>query len=287
MKKVIASLLLSMLMAAPALCETSVWIAKTDSTVLYIGGTIHLLRESDRPFPPEFDRAYKASEMLVFETDLAQLNNPKTQQALMAKSTYSDGRTLEKVLSTEAYEQLGKYCTKSGLPLASMNQYKPSILMIILLGLELQKLGVNQEGIDAFYHGKATTDKKPVEGLETIEEQIEAITSMGEGNESAFILYSLEDMKKLGEIFEKLVTAWKTGDEATLLDLFIKELKQKFPKLYKMILVDRNKNWVPKVEEYLITPKTEFVLVGAAHLVGKDGVIAQLKKLGYKIEKLK
>jgi len=110
---------------------------------------------------------------------------------------------------------------------------------------------------------------------------------MGEGIENAFILYSIEDMKKIGEVFEKLVGAWKTGDEATLLDLFIKELKQKFPTLYKKILVDRNMNWVPRIEEYLITPKTEFVLVGTGHLVGEDGVIAQLRKLGYKVEKLK
>jgi uncharacterized protein YbaP (TraB family) len=54
-----------------------------------------------------------------------------------------------------------------------------------------------------------------------------------------------------------------------------------------MMFIDRNLNWLPKIEEYLITPKTEFVMVGTAHLIGEEGIIAQLKKLGYKVEKFK
>jgi uncharacterized protein YbaP (TraB family) len=283
----IVFLVLILLMAAPALCETSVWIVKTDSSVMYIGGTIHLLRESDRPFPPEFDRAYNASEILVFETDFVQLSTPEIQQAIMAKATYSDGQRLDKVLSAEAYKKLEEYCTEKGLPMASMNQFKPSMIMMTMMGLEFLKLGIDQEGIDAFYHSKAMSDKKAIECLETVEDQVEIITSMGDGNESAFILYSIDEMSEMGEGFDRLVTAWKTGDESTLLDLFFKEVKQNFPKLYKMMFIDRNLSWLPKIEEYLITPKTEFVMVGTAHLIGEEGIIAQLKKLGYKVEKFK
>jgi len=49
MKKLIPCLIIGLLLAAPVLSETSVWIAKTDSSVLYIGGTIHLLRTTDLP----------------------------------------------------------------------------------------------------------------------------------------------------------------------------------------------------------------------------------------------
>ena len=287
MKKTIASLVLCLLMAAPALCETSVWIAETDSSVMYLGGTIHILRESDRPFPPEFDRAYNASEILVFEADYDQLKSPEFNQTIMARAVYSDGQTLDRVLSAEAYKKLGEYCATNGLDLTMMNQYKLWMVVISLLTMKLQKMGADQEGLDAFYHGKATTDNKSIKELETIEEQIKVLTTMGDGNESAFILYSIEDLKKASETFEKMVAAWKTGDEKTLLDLIINDIKEKFPELYKMLFVDRNMNWLPIIEEYMLTPETEFVLVGAGHLIGEEGVIAQLKKLGYKVEKLK
>jgi uncharacterized protein YbaP (TraB family) len=287
MKKTILILVLTTFLAIPVLSETSVWIAKTDSSVMYIGGTIHLLRQSDRPFPPEFDRAYEASEVLVFETDYAKLKAPETQQAIMAKAFYSDGRTLDSVLSDSVYRILEAYCAENEIPLASMNNLKPSIAMITLAGLELKKLGVDQEGIDAYYHGKATADEKKTAGLESVAEQIEMLTSLADGSEDAFILYSIEDLKKTGEVFDQIVKAWKTGDEAALNDLFITELKPKFPKVFELIFVDRNMKWVPRIEEYLISPETEFVLVGTGHLVGKEGVITQLKKLGYEVEKFK
>ncbi|MCP4581583.1 MAG: TraB/GumN family protein [candidate division Zixibacteria bacterium] len=287
MKKTIISLVLCLLMAAPALCETSVWIAQTDSSVTYIGGTIHFLRETDLPLPPEFDKAYAESEVLVFETDLTQLNSPAFEPALTANATYTDGRTLDSVLSNEAYIKLEEYCTENSIPVADINQFKPWMIMMMFMGMEMQKRGIFQEGVDAFYYNKAMADLKSVEKLETVIEQIEVITTMGDGNESEFIIYSIDDLIKLDELFDKLVAAWKTGDMEGLGDMFVNDVKREFPKLYKSLFVDRNNKWVPKIERFLADPKTEFVLVGTGHLVGEDGVITQLIKLGYKVEKFK
>jgi uncharacterized protein YbaP (TraB family) len=262
MKKVVISLVLSMLLATPALCETSLWVARAKSSVMYIGGTVHLLRESDFPFPPEFDRAYGASEVLVFETDFSRMNSLETQNALMAKAAYTDGRTLEDVLSAEAYAALEEYSAENEFPLGMMRYLRPSIVTMTLMVLELQKLGVDQEGVDSYYHGKATEDEKTIAWFETVDEQIEILVSMGEGNESEFVLYSLDEVDELREKFDELVTAWETGHENELYGLFVEELQEKFPKLYKSMLVDRNNNWMPMIEEYLATPETEFVLVG-------------------------
>jgi len=287
MKMMLVLLILSLLMSVPALCETSVWIAKTDSSITYIGGTIHMLRGSDRPFPPEFDRAYDASDMIIFETDLAVLQSPEIQQELLAKAVYSDGRTLDKVLSAEAYKKLEEYCTENGIPLAMINQYKPWAIVMTIIGMELQKMGANQEGIDLYYYGKASEDEKSMGGLEAVDEQVEILTSMGDGNESAFIVYNIDHMEKMEEMFDSLITAWRSGDEAILSDAFLEEAKKEFPKLFKTLFTDRNMSWLPKIEEYLLTPETEFVLVGTAHLVGEEGIITQLEKLGYEVEKLK
>ena len=287
MKKVISSMILSLLMIAPALCETSIWIVKTDSSAIYIGGVIHLLRESDQPIPPEFDKAYNTSEILVLETDYDKMEGPEFQQALMANAVYTDGRTLDSVISSETYKKLDEFCTKNGLSLISMNQYKPSTIMVVLTTTEMQKLGVNQKGLDVYYHNKAKADKKSIAKLETIDKQIKTITSMGEGNESAFIQYSINEIDKIKVLFDELVKAWKTGNEIVLYELFLKELKKDFPKLFKAMFTDRNNNWMPQVEKYLITPETELMLVGVGHLLGQEGVIAQLKKRGYEVEKFK
>lgn len=287
MKCIVAVFILCLVMAVMVFGETSVWVAKTDSTTMYIGGTVHLLRETDNPYPPEFDRAYNASEAVVLEADYKELIAPEFQQALAAKAVYTDGRTVDSVLSDTAYNLLEKYCAKNGLFLTQMNQFKPSIIVLTLMSMELQKLGVNQQGVDATYYLKAVADEKPRIALETVDEQIRMVTSMGEGNESTFIIYSIEDLEKTDENFDKIVNAWKTGDIEVLEEMLVGEVEEQFPNLYKTLIVDRNNNWMPRLRTYLESSGTEFVLVGTMHLIGKDGVIEQLRDLGYKVKKLK
>jgi len=253
---------------------------------MYLGGTFHLLRPSDFPLPPEFEKAYKASELLVFETDLGEFNKTSVQQKMMAKAVYGDGSTIDKHLSAKTYKLLDEYCTSSGISLSQLKHFKPSIIAVTLASIELAKFGVAKEGVDSFFHKLATQDKKGIEGLETIDQQTQYVVGMGEGNEDAYITLSLQDLKSIRRDYDTMVDAWKKGDVKKLDALFVAELKTKMPKLYKELLTDRNKNWLPMIEAYHQTPEKEFILVGAGHLVGSDGIIEALKRKGYTVEKL-
>jgi uncharacterized protein len=166
---------------APA--ESSVWKVQKGKSIIYLGATFHILRETDYPLPPEFDKAYKTSEILVFETDIGKLQDPSAQQKLLAQAMYADGSTVEKYLSAQAYGKLSAYCESNGIPLQAFKQFKPSMLMVTLTVMEFMKPGVTQQGVDLFYYGLANKDKKIVKGLETVEEQINYIVSMADGNE--------------------------------------------------------------------------------------------------------
>jgi uncharacterized protein YbaP (TraB family) len=170
--------------------------------------------------------------------------------------------------------------------MANLIRMRPSILMITLVGLELQKLQVSEKGIDVHYYGKAAAEEKPVAGLETVEEQIEMLTTMGQGYEDDFVMFNLRDMKEMGEIFESMAQAWRSGDDGKLADLILEKMKARFPKLHQSIMIDRNLKWIPRLEKYLQSPETELVLVGAGHLVGEQGVLDELIKRGYRIEQM-
>ncbi len=62
-------------------------------------------------------------------------------------------------------------------------------------------------------------------------------------------------------------------------------MKKDYPDLYETLLAGRNREWLPEIERYLQTPQKEFILVGAGHLVGEDGIIEHLRRLGYRINK--
>jgi uncharacterized protein YbaP (TraB family) len=286
MKKITLPLAMVLFACTWASAESSVWKVKKDNAVMYLGGTCHVLRQSDFPLPAEFDKAYKATERLVFETDLDKVQDPAMQHLMMTKAMYTDGTTLDKYLSPEVYNLLGKYCASNSIPIDGLKQFKASIVIVSITAMELMKLGISQGGVDLFFHKLATQDKKAVEKLETVEEQISFVTEMGKGEEDAFVRYSLTEIKNIKTDYEALVTAWKKGDEKKLDEMMIKDLKTKTPKIYKQLITDRNDNWLPRIEAFGKTPEKEFILVGVGHLVGPDGLIATLKKKGYTVEKL-
>jgi uncharacterized protein YbaP (TraB family) len=244
-----------------------------------------VLRSTDYPLPTEFDRAYAAADTLVFEIDPAAAQDPNFAMQLLAKASYTDGRTLKTVLSPEAYAALAAQGTQSGLPIELLNTLKPGMVMMMLTMQELTKAGVSEEGVDMHYHARGVKDGKSVRSLETPEFQIDLVTSMGEGIENELVLYGLEDLSHMKELFNELIGAWRSGDVDQIEALFIADMVD-YPELYSKLLVDRNQRWIPQIEAYLKTPEIEFVLVGAAHAAGEDGILALLKAQGYTIEQL-
>jgi uncharacterized protein YbaP (TraB family) len=286
MKRFILSILLVLSAWSWAGAESSVWKAQKGQTVIYLGGTCHLLRDSDYPLPPEFSRAYQESSVLVFETDIEKIQNPLTQQKLLAKARYEDGSSIDRHLSAKTYEELRAFCEANGIPLQALSQLRPSMLMAALTVMELNRLGVSRQGVDQFFFGLANRDGKAVEGLESVEEQIDYVVSMADGIEDEFVSYSLKEMKTLRQQFDILADAWRRGDAGKLDKLMASDIKKAQPKLYRRLITDRNRNWLSVIEASQKTPRTRFVLVGVAHLVGSDGIIEALKKNGYKVEKL-
>jgi len=286
MKSLVMSVALALLLCTWAGAESSVWKIQKGTSVMYLGGTSHILRESDFPLPPEFSRAYKASKLLVFETDVAKIKDPATQQKLLTRATYADGSTIDKHLSAQAYSELSAFCQENGIPLAAVNRFRPALLISALTVMELAKAGVNQQGVDHFFYNQAIKDKKAVAGLETVDEQIEYIVTMADGHEDEFVTFSIKDMKSVTAQFAALAAAWRAGDTKKLDELMVADLKTRHPDLYRKLITDRNQNWLPMIDGFQKSSKTTFILVGVAHLVGPDGLIESLKKLGYTVDKL-
>ncbi len=266
--------------------DAFVWKAQKEGSVIYLGGTVHLLRQSDFPLPAEFDTAYRKAQIVVFETDMGQMKDPAVQQKILLKSMYQDGTTVDQHLSPKAYGLLRDYCQSQGIAVESLRHLKPSIIMVTLMTMELMKMGIDQSGVDDHFYLKAQHDKKKVQWFETIDQQIDFVVGMGQGNEDALVSYFLTEMRNLNESFSSLVDAWKRGDAKTVHTYMIDDVKKKTPQIYRELLVERNRNWMPLIETFARTPQIEFILVGAAHLVGEEGILNALKKKGFTVTKL-
>lgn len=265
---------------------SSVWQVSKGENSVFIGGTIHVLSDADYPLPAAFEHAYSKSPILVFEADMAKMKTPAFQAAMLRAVSYSDGGSLKSALQESTYRALDDYLKVRGLGIKRFDKFKPGIVSITLTTLELQRLGIAGRGVDEFYQQKAVNDNKALFHLETVQEQLRFISNMGEGSEDAFILYTLRDIKDLSAMMKEMKVYWRSGDNEQFNTAMLVPLKESFPDIYQTIIVERNNAWLPKIEAMLATKESEFVLVGALHLVGEEGVLAQLKALGYTLKQL-
>lgn len=284
MKKI---LLFLTLLFIPLFASTSVWKVSKEGNYIYIGGTIHVLSKNDYPLPKQFERAYDDSQILVFEANMEKMNAQESQNLLQQKSLYQNGDSLLNYLENDTYKMLYKYCEKNSLPLGILSQFKPGIATSLITLNALKKLNIVETGVDEYFEQRAKKDRKQLQYLEKVEDQIEFMTSMGIGNENKFVRYTISELKDLPSEMNKLSKAWRSADLEVLEDMVINEFKVEFPKTYNDLLVKRNNNWMPKIEQMFKTKDVEYVLFGAAHLVGNDGILHKLKSLGYKVERVK
>ena len=264
----------------------SVWKVMSGNQTVFLGGTIHILSPEDYPLPAAYDEAYNASDKVVFETDINTINSREFQQQLVNQLSYQDGTTIDQVLQPETYQALSNFLEERHIPLNKIAPLKPSLIAMTLSVMELQTLGFTSEGVDQYYSAKATIDHKPQGWLEAPQDQIDVLESLGEGDESEMMAYSLQDIQDMPNTVDVLRKSWRDGNMVAMAEATIIDFKQDYPEIYQELLVERNKLWLPQIEAMLKDKSTEFIMVGAMHLAGPDGLLAKLAAKGYQIERL-
>ena len=279
-------LLALLVCATRVFADSPVWrVTKGDSTV-FIAGTIHLLTESDYPLPSAFEDAYSQSDSIVLEADITETQTPEFQQKVVQDMMYPQGTTIQDFLESETLQKLEKHFESRGLVLEELSVFRPGMFTLTLTLIELQRLGLVGTGVDQHFHLRAINDGKQLIFLETVEQQMGLIATIGEGYENEFIEYTLQDIDNLGEVISDLKEAWRSGNSQRLVELGMADMQEISPQAYTTMVTDRNANWVPVLEALFSNDGTEMVLVGALHVVGEEGIIRLLGKKGYQFVQL-
>lgn len=278
-------LLILLIAVFPCYCfSASVWKITSDKHSLYIGGTLHLLSQSDYPLPQAYHQAFERADTLVFETNIGAFNTPEFAAQSVGLLMYPEGKRLQDELSEDTQTALRNYLSPRGMSLADVERQKPALLSITLSLIALREQGLTGQGIDSYYYERAKSAGKTVAWFETPLEQLNFIAGMGGTDPDAFIQYTLSDIASISDSLSQLKQDWKSGDLQSLARTQIHPLNDGFPQVYQSLLVARNQHWLVDIEAMLKTPETEFVLVGLLHLAGDDGLLARLKEKGFTVE---
>jgi uncharacterized protein len=286
----IVALCTSTLVCTSSAAQTTVggkhflWTVQSGANILYLAGSVHALGADAYPLPAVFDKAFEASGTLVQEFNLAETASLSVAPMLLARGLYGDGRTFESAVSKETAAMAAQYFKQTGLPMEMIRPMKPWMVMLMLTAFEAQKLGLDAKlGLDKYFYDKAMAAKKPVIGLETAEFQIDRFDKMPDAIQEQMLRSTLTELDAHGNELRSMIAAWQRGDTATL-EKNVRSSFAGYPAAYTSLIADRNRNWIPQLQMCLSSPSPCFVVVGAAHMVGPDGLLALLQQKGYKVE---
>jgi len=280
---IVVALLAPLRAAAPT---SFVWKATNQGNAVYLAGSIHMLTADFYPLNAAFDRAFNDSDLLVEEVDFAEMTATEVQMQALMRAMLPSGQTLDKVVSAPTLALVNKAATDVGAPMEALQRMKPWMISLTLECLTLSKAGFDPDlGIDKHFYDRARAEGKGVQGLETVAYQLSRLDDMTMEQQERMLVQSIKELNTEKASVTKLTDAWKTGDAAGVERVVLPDLKTD-PLLYQRLLVERNKNWMPKIEALFSRKTHALVLVGSAHLVGPDGLLAMLKAKGYTIEQL-
>ena len=260
-------------------------VTASGSTV-YLLGSIHYMKAMNYPLQDSIERAFASSSNAVFEVNMAEMDAQETQVMMLSQSVFTDGNTLEKSLSASTYRKLGKKAEELGLDVEMLANFKPWSVAMTLMGLKLNQLGFDPaQGIDRYFYQKALSTGKRTFGLETVKYQIGLFDSLSPREEEALVDQTLNDFDTMEQEMGEMLLAWTNGEVGDLERMLLKSFGD-YPSLYQKFLVRRNRNWLSQIEVFLTQKKTWFLVVGAGHLLGPDGLVSMLQRKGYLVQQL-
>lgn len=262
------------------------WRVRSETNTIYLVGSIHIMRSDAYPLAAVIETAFASSEAAVFEVDLSAAGGAETALGAVAATMLSGGRTLRDVVSPQTYELTRQRLEAAGLSVAATERMRPWMVASTLALAELRRAGYSPaDGVDQYFQRRAASAGKRVEGLESVRDQLELFADLTPEEDEAFLVQTLRELESVIPMVDELIGHWQAGRVAEV-ESFLAEGYEDFPELFDRLVADRNRIWLARIEGLLAGSERAFVVVGALHLVGDEGLVALLRAKGYQVEQL-
>ena len=264
------------------------WQVDSPTTRVYLLGSIHLLHQDIYPLAPVIEEAFAASEVLVLEADVFAESQDARLQSSMDDAIYQPGRTLKSELSQPDYLELMDILSRVGIPIQSVQQFRPWFLSLMVQQVLWSRLGLRAEyGIDAYFRTKAA-GQKDIEELESVDAQLAMLSSLSDQEHILLLSRDTEDLEQGVQELDELLRIWQRGDSEAMEQALRRDIQDepRFEPMWDIMVNDRNLGMADRIVACLASTKRYFVVVGAAHLIGQQGLVALLQQRGYAVQQL-
>ncbi|MBV6655162.1 MAG: TraB/GumN family protein [Mameliella sp.] len=255
-------------------------------TPSYVYGTIHMIGRSDYFLTKAAKSAFESVKHVAFEIDMEDMTDMSKMMPLMMKAFMVGDTTLKDLLTEEEYAQVSTHFQEVGLPMMFVDRIKPMFLSVLGSGEDMMGMSPGGESSMVSYEMEfmkmAQEREMDIDGLETAEFQMSMFDSIPYKVQAQMLMDAInsEDGGSTDQ-FDEMVKMYKDQDIYAMQQIMDDE--GGIAGYEDLLLVRRNRNWIPVMEEAMKERPT-FFAVGAGHLGGDEGVIALLREAGYKVE---
>lgn len=267
-------------------------IEKPGLKTSWLLGTMHVTDPRVLNLPPRAQEAHDGADTVVIESDEILDEKKATASLLMRPDLmmFTDGTTIEKLLSPQDYTRLEAGLKQRGIPLSAVSRMRPWMIAsaVALPACEIARKAKGVQFLDQKIAADAAAEGKQVKGLETLAEQLQAMAELPIEFHLKSLIETLELGAKMNDVVETMTAIYLSGDIGMTMPMLKtvspegSDESSDYAAFEQRIILDRNKVMAERAAPILANGNV-FMAVGALHLPGKDGVIELLRQQGFTV----
>ena len=263
------------------------WQVNINGSEFTLAGSIHAAKKENYPLPNAYIEAYKEADFIIFEIKEDFESIQEQIFAYAEKDKLMEDQFLNNYLSPESMEILALLYKGNEETLHRQYEYEGWLLNMTVMGMTPKMIGFDPElAIDKYFHDLATSDQKPILGLDQIETQIQLFEFEAPLETQINILErGLKTVEMRARSEQPLFDAYFSQNRDAFEKAFLTPMDFENPQvkaMYDRVFASRNKAWVQKIIELANKEQGKyFMLVGCGHYFGPENILELLKKEGF------
>jgi uncharacterized protein YbaP (TraB family) len=293
MKRFAIACALALLSAAPALARDSetfrpaLFVARDADSEIYLYGTVHVRRPGTPWGGPRAQAALARAGEVWTEIEISPEAEARVQGVIMSMAMAPPDRPLSSWLNAEQNARLARVAQQLGAPVSMLEGMQPWFAGITLSVMPMMRAGYDPDaGVDRGVDAAADAAGIASRSFETMEQQLGFMAGLSDEAQRQMLLDAIDEAGKGTAEFDRLSAAWARGDLGAIETMVVDDTRREYPELYEALIAQRNRAWIDVLMREMDGAGVDFVAVGAGHIVGDDGLVAQLRAHGIHVERV-
>lgn len=267
--------------------DPALFVVRDADSTMYLYGTVHVRPGGADWGDDDVREALAESEEIWTELLMTPELDAQTQALALQLGRAPAGQPLSSWLTAEDNARLTALSARIGIPPGALEPYRPWMAALTLTLIPIMQAGYDPaSGVDRQIDAFGDANGKTMRFFETAEQQLGFFVNLPDEAQRQFLREAITEAERGPALINELTHAWDRGDLDTLERVVIDDSREQYPAVYQALFVDRNTAWMDVLVREMAGAGVDFVAVGAGHLIGEDGLVAQFRARGFTVERV-